>query len=61
MSRKFAREEKQKYSLAEKEELGKLCKWYKEEYDTKAVAFENDMNWDNKMKNHTKNYQEKDT
>ena len=39
MSGKFARGEKEKYSLAEKDELGKLCKRYKEEYDTKAEAF----------------------
>ena len=36
--------EKKKDSLAEKEELGKLYTWYKEEYDTKAEAFKNDIN-----------------
>ena len=36
--------EKKKDSLAEKEELGKLYTRYKEEYDTKAEAFKNDIN-----------------
>ena len=43
MSRKV-RGEKEKDSLAEKEELGKLYTRYKEEYDTKAEAFKNDIN-----------------
>ena len=37
MSQKFACGEKDKYSLYEKDELGKLCKKYKEEYDAKVV------------------------
>ena len=36
MSQKFARGEKDKHSLDEKKEFGKLCKKYKEEYDAKV-------------------------
>ena len=34
--RKFIRVERRKYSLEEKESLGKLWKRYKEEYDAKV-------------------------
>ena len=39
--RKFKRTDKEKYSLSEKEELGKLCVKYKEEYDKKVEENKN--------------------
>ena len=35
--RKFIRAERGKYSMEEKEALGKLCKQYKHEFDAKAA------------------------
>ena len=55
MSRKFVRGEKDKYDLAEKEELGMLCKKYKDEYDAKVEELKNKVNWNDKMKKHTQN------
>ena len=50
MRRKFVPGEKDKYCLAEKEEIGKLCKKYKDEYDAKCEEFKNSVNWDDKVK-----------
>ena len=52
MSKKFVRGEKDKYSLAEKEEIGKLCKKCNYEYDAKCEEFKNSMNWTGKVKKH---------
>ena len=43
--RKFKRTDKEKYSLSEKEELGKLCVKYKEEYDKKVEENKNAVNY----------------
>ena len=54
MSRKFVRGKNDKYSLVEKDELGKLCKKYKDEYDAKVDEYKKQVNWNDKMKKHTK-------
>ena len=54
MSRKFFRGKNDKYSLVENDELGKLCKKYKDEYDAKVDEYKKQVNWNNKMKKHTK-------
>ena len=54
MSKKFVRGEKDKYTLAEKEELGKLCKRFKEEYDAKVEQNKDKANWSKRERKHTK-------
>ena len=51
--RKFNREEKDKYSLSEKDELGKLCVKYKEEYDKKINENKSTVNFNERRKKHT--------
>ena len=51
--RKFKLTDKEKYSLSEKEELGKLCVKYKEEYD-KKVEENNAVNYNERRKKHSK-------
>lgn len=51
--RKFKRGEKEKYSLYEKEELGKLCRKYKEDYDEKVQRHGNHATYNAKRKKHT--------
>ena len=53
MSQKFARGEEDKYSLDEKNEFGKQCKMYKEEYDAKVEECKKEVNWNDKIKKHT--------
>ena len=48
--RKFGRAQLGKYSLKEKEELGKLCKRYKEGYDASVDSSTNNVNYNDKMK-----------
>ena len=45
MSRKFVRGKNDKYSLVEKDELGNLCKKYKDEYDAKIDEYKKQVNW----------------
>ena len=52
--RKFIRAERGKYTLEEKEALGKLCKKYKDEYDLKIKETFHKLNYNEKMKKHTK-------
>ena len=52
--RKFIRAERGKYTLEEKEALGKLCKEYKDEYDLKIKETADKLNYNEKMKKHTK-------
>ena len=54
MSRKFAHGKNDKYSLVEKDELRMLCKKYKDEYDAKVDEYKKQVNWNDKMKKHTK-------
>ena len=58
--RKFKRTDKEKYSLSEKEELGKLCVKYKEEYDKKVEKNKNAVNYNERRKKTQQNCQEKD-
>ena len=58
--RKFKRTDKEKYSLSEKEELGKFCVKYKEEYDKKVEENKNAVNYNERQKNTQQNCQEKD-
>ena len=51
--RKFNRREKDKYSLSEKDELGKLCVKYKEEYDKKINENKSTVNFNERRKKHT--------
>ena len=51
--RKFNREEKDKYSLSEKDELGKLCVKYKEEYDKKINENKSTVNFNERRKKQT--------
>ena len=51
---KFIRAERGKYSLEGKEALGKLCKEYKDEYDLKIKETADKLNYNEKMKKHTK-------
>ena len=51
---KFARAERGKFSLKENEDLGKLCKGYKEEYDATVASNTNNVNYNDKMMKHTK-------
>ena len=57
--RKFKRTDKDKYSLSEKEELGKLCVKYKEEYDKKVEENKNAVNYNERRKKQ-QNCQKKD-
>ena len=50
--RKFNRGEKDKYSLSEKDELGKICVKYKEEYD-KINENKSTVNFNERRKKHT--------
>ena len=52
--RKFIRAERGKYTLEEKEALGKLCKEYKDEYVLKIKETADKLNYNGKMKKHTK-------
>ena len=52
--RKFIRAERGKCTLEEKETLGKLCKEYKDKYDLKIKETANKLNYNEKMKKHTK-------
>ena len=53
--RKFIRAERGKYSMEEKEALGKLCKQYKHEFDAKTAELSKKViNYNDKMKKHTK-------
>lgn len=53
--RKFIRAERGKYSMEEKEALGKLCKQYKNEFDAKSTELSKKViNYNDKMKKHTK-------
>ena len=53
--RKFIRAETGKYSMEEKEALGKLCKQYKHESDGKAAELSKKViNCNDKIKKHTK-------
>ena len=52
--RKFIRAERGKYTLEEKEALGKLCKEYKDEYDLKIKETAGKLNYNEKMKKHIK-------
>ena len=54
MSRKFVRGKNDKYSLVEKDELGKLCKKYKDKYDAKVDGYKKQVNRNKKLKKHTK-------
>ena len=52
---KFIHAERGKYSVEEKEALGKLCKQYKHEFDAKATELSKKvLNYNNKMRKHTK-------
>ena len=51
--RKFKRTDKEKYSLSEKEELGKFCVKYKEEYDKKVEENKNAVDYNEKTKKKT--------
>ena len=51
--RKFKRTDKEKHSLSEKEELGKLCVKYKEEYDKQVEEYKNAVNYNERRKKHT--------
>ena len=52
--RKFIPAERGKYSMEEKQALGKLCKQYKHEFDAKAAELSKKViNYD-KMKKHRK-------
>ena len=55
MLRKFVRGKNDKYSLAEKDELANLYKKYKDEFDAKVDEYKKQVNWNDKMKKHTKN------
>ena len=52
--RKFARAAKDKYSLEEKEALGKLCKRYNDEFDAIVQNIKKTVNFSDKRKKHTK-------
>ena len=52
--RKFLRGEKNKYSLKEKQELGELIKKYKTEYDDEVEKNKVKINYNDKLKKHTK-------
>ena len=54
IERKFKRVDKDKYSLAENNELGKLCPKYKEEYGKKIDENKNTVNFNEKRKKHIK-------
>ena len=58
--RNFIRAERGKYTLEEKEALGKLCKEYKDEYDLKIKETADKVNYNEKMKKHTKSSQHND-
>ena len=51
--RKFSRAERGKYSLEEKEALGKLCEKYKLEFDEKVKSTSKQVNYNEKRKKHT--------
>ena len=51
--RKFKRGEKDKYSLKEKDDLGKLCVKYKEEYNKKIEENKNNTNYNERRRKHT--------
>ena len=51
--RKFSRAERGKYSLEEKEVLGKLCEKYKLEFDEKVKSTSKQVNYNEKRKKHT--------
>ena len=51
--RNFKRGAKDKYSMFEKEELGKLCVKYKEEYNQNVEQHANDVTFNDKRKKHT--------
>ena len=52
---KFIRAERGKYSVEEKEALGKLCKQHKHEFDAKAAELSKKViSYNDKMKKHTK-------
>ena len=52
--RKFVPSVKGKYSLEEKDALGKLCKQYKEEYEAAVKSDAGKLNYNDKMKMYTK-------
>jgi len=54
MSKKFVRREKDKHTLAEKEELGNLCKRFKKEYDAKSEKNKDKANWSERVRKRTK-------
>ena len=45
-----------KYSLDEKSTLGELVKKYKEEYDKQVESSATQINFNEKMRKHTKNF-----
>ena len=59
-SRKFLRAERGKYSLEEKNALGELVKKYKEEYDKQVENSAIQINYNGKMRKHTKKLHVKD-
>ena len=51
--RRFNRRDKDKYFLSEKDELGKLCVKYKEEYDIKINKNKSTVSFNERREKHT--------